>query len=103
MVFADQFAVGGGQEFSFPFGAVLGFPGIGGEDEAQANAPGGHGFATGDDVEVAVDAFFDFLENRFAVVIIGDACLFILLRGVGVIGDGDFDGKAAFVAIGGRS
>ena len=58
-----QFAGFCGLEFGFIFGAILGVPGIGGYDEAQSNALGGHGLFARDDVEIAVDQLFDFFED----------------------------------------
>ena len=44
-----------GVELVLALGPVLGFPRVGGDNEAQAHALGGHGLAAGNNVEIAVN------------------------------------------------
>ena len=94
-----KFACRGGLELGVALRAILGLPGISGNQQAQSDAPGRHRLPAGDDVELAVDEFLDLLEHRFAVVVPGDSRLLVLLRGKRMVGNRYFDGECAFAAV----
>ena len=94
-----QFAGRGGLELSVALRAILGLPGISGNQQAQSDAFRRHRLLAGDDVEFAIDKFLDFLEHWFAIIVPGDACLFVLLRGKSTVGNRYFDGECALATV----
>ena len=59
-----KFARRGGPELGVALRAILRLPGIGGNQQAQADAPGRHRLLAGDDVELAIDEFYKLLRDE---------------------------------------
>ena len=94
-----ELSSGGGLEWTLGIGTEFGQVTVGGDREAELDGFVGHGFATRDDHQLAVDEFLDEFEDGLAVAVPRDTGLFELLGGNGQIADGDLDLAGAVVAV----